>query len=55
MPRVVSARIRSSSVARLAGDGSIEIEIDNEPAAGERYRPTHTVLKGRREAPAPGR
>lgn len=49
MPREVSARIRSTSVATIGADGRITIEIDNEPAEGARYRPTHTVLEGRRE------
>jgi len=53
MPRQVSARIRSSSVAEIGPDGSIEIEIDNDPAEGDAYRPTHTVLKGRREVARP--
>jgi len=49
MPRQVSARIRSTSRAEIGADGTIEIEIDNDPAEGDAYRPTHTVLKGRRE------
>ena len=53
MPRRVSARIRSSSVAEIAPDGSISVEIDNEPASGDAYRPTHTLLKGRREVVRP--
>ena len=53
MPRQVSARIRSSSVAELAADGRISIEIDNEPAQGEAYRPTRTTLHGKLEAPRP--
>lgn len=48
MPRQVSARIRSTSVATVAPDGSIRVEIDNEPAEGETYSPTRTVLKGTR-------
>ena len=55
MPRQISARIRSSSLAEIAEDGSIRIEIDNEPAEGEAYRPTRTVLKGERETPRPAR
>lgn len=51
MPRQVSARIRSSSVAEVAADGTITIEIDNEPAKGDAYSPTHTKLKGKREQP----
>jgi hypothetical protein len=49
MPRQVSARIRSTSRAEIGADGTIEIEIDNDPAEGDAYRPTHTLLKGRRE------
>lgn len=49
MPREISARIHSTSLATIAADGRIAIEIDNDPAEGESYRPTHTVLEGRRE------
>jgi hypothetical protein len=50
-PRRLSARIRSRSVAEIAPDGSISIEIENEPARGDAYQPTHTVLKGERIRP----
>lgn len=51
-PSRLSARIRSRSVAEIAPDGSISIEIENEPASGDAYQPTHTVLKGERIRPA---
>jgi hypothetical protein len=53
MPRQVSARIRSTSVATVAADGSIRVEIDNEPAEGDTYSPTRTVLKGTRISDEP--
>jgi hypothetical protein len=55
MPRTISARIRSSSVATVESDGSITVEIDNEPAPGDAYAPTHTKLRGTRlpDRPAP--
>jgi hypothetical protein len=52
-PRRLSARIRSRSVAEIAPDGSISIEIENEPAPGDAYQPTQTVLKGERIRPDP--
>jgi hypothetical protein len=50
-PRRLSARIRSRSVAEIAPDGSISIEIENEPAPGDAYQPTRTLLKGERIRP----
>jgi len=46
VPRTVSTRIVSSSVARIAPDGSIEIELENRPGPGEEYLPTRTKLAG---------
>jgi len=48
VPRSVGTRIVSKSTARLAGDGSLEIEIESEPAPGERYESSRTVLRGHR-------
>ena len=50
VPRMVGARIVSSSVTEIRPDGSVEIELENQPAEGEDYRPTHTRLTGRRVA-----
>jgi len=52
IPRMVSTRIVSTSVTRLAPDGSVEIELTNAPEAGEDYLPTRTVLSGRRVSAA---
>jgi hypothetical protein len=48
IPRMVSTRIVSNSVTRLAPDGSVEIELSNAPEPGEDYSPTRTVLSGKR-------
>jgi len=48
IPRMVSTRIVSTSVTKLAPDGSVEIELSNAPEAGEDYSPTRTVLSGKR-------
>lgn len=48
VPRVVTARIVSNSVAKVSSDGSIEIELENRGAEGESYAPTRTKLVGRR-------
>jgi hypothetical protein len=48
VPRVVGARIASTSAAVIAADGSIVIEIENHPAEGDKYRPTRTRLTGTR-------
>lgn len=51
IPRMVSTRIVSTSVATIADDGSVQIEIDNAPAEGEGdYYPTRTTLRGHRVA-----
>lgn len=49
-PRAVTTRIESTSRATLAADGTLVIEIENVPAAGESYRPTQTRLSGERVA-----
>ena len=48
IPRTVTTRLVSTSVARLEPNGSISIEIENVPAPGQTYAPTHTRLAGRR-------
>jgi hypothetical protein len=52
VPRMVSTRIRSSTVATVATDGSVQIEIENQPAPGEDYAPTRTTLRGSRVSAA---
>lgn len=47
VPRMVSTRLVSHSIATVAADGSVQIEIDNEAAPGEEgYVPTRTTLSG---------
>ncbi len=48
VPRAVTTRIESTSVATVRPDGSIEIELENHAAEGEEYEPTRTRLVGRR-------
>jgi len=48
IPRTTTTRIQSSSIATLGTDGSVTIEIENAAAAGERYAPTRTTLRGSR-------
>jgi hypothetical protein len=52
VPRRVGTRIVSKTTATLLEDGSISIEIESDPAAGEKYAPTRTSLKGSYVAPA---
>lgn len=46
LPRVVSARLVSTTKAKMRPDDSIEIEIESKPAEGEVYVPTRTTLVG---------
>ena len=47
VPRQVSQRIRSSAVGEIMDDGTISLEIHNDPAEGEaEYTPTQTLLVG---------
>jgi hypothetical protein len=46
VPRLVSTRIVSKSSSIVAADGSVQIEIENQPAPGEAYAPTRTTLSG---------
>ena len=52
IPRMVSTRLVSTTVATIAPDGNLSIEISNEPAEGEDYAPTRTTLRGSRVSPA---
>jgi len=46
IPRITSVRIVSNSVTSIAADGSVVIQIENQPAAGEDYSPSRTALRG---------
>lgn len=48
VPRKVSARLESNSIATVSPDGTIEIELENRAAQGENYEPTVTRLIGQR-------
>ena len=48
IPRIVSTRIASSSIATVARDGTVNIEIRNLPTEGVEYSPTRTTLRGSR-------
>jgi len=54
VPREVGPRLVSTSVAEFFADGSIHIELQNQPASGEEdYLPTETTLVGYRTEAAP--
>ena len=46
IPRITSTRIVSNSVTSIAADGTVAIQIENQPAAGESYTPSRTTLRG---------
>ena len=48
IPRIVSTRIASSSIATVARDGTVNIEIRSSPTEGVEYSPTRTTLRGSR-------
>lgn len=49
IPHEVGPRVVSSSVAEFFEDGSVRVELQNEPREGEvGYQPTRTVLVGHR-------
>jgi hypothetical protein len=50
VPRQVGPRIVSKWKAHFEADGTLVVELTNEPEKGETYRPTKTVLKGNRVA-----
>ena len=52
IPRAVGTRLASKSTAEFFDDGTMRIEIENEPGEGEDYSPTRTTLVG---YPAPAR
>ncbi len=52
IPRFVGPRILSASTAQVHDDGSITVEILNQPREGEDYTPTRTMLRGVRVATA---
>jgi hypothetical protein len=52
VPRMVSTRLISKSVATVANDGAVSIEIENEAAPGESYASTRTTLSGIRVSAA---
>ncbi len=54
IPRTVSARLVSATAGRIAEDGTLSVEIENEPAPGAGYAATHTVLSGPRIPEAKG-
>lgn len=48
IPRRVGTRIVSRTFAEIAEDGTLRIELENEPAEGAEYISTRTVLTGTR-------
>jgi len=49
VPRTVGARLASTFTARIQRDGTLLIELENQPAEGEEnYQPTRTTLNGTR-------
>lgn len=52
IPRTVTTRLVSTSVTEIGPDGSVQIALENAPAADEDYSPTRTVLTGKRVSAA---
>jgi hypothetical protein len=52
VPRTTTRRIVSASVTTVAEDGSVQVEIESNPAQGEVYSPTRTTLRGTRVSDA---
>jgi hypothetical protein len=50
IPRMVGARVVSTSVTVINPDGSVVIELENRPDEGDDYTPTTTRLTGHRVA-----
>lgn len=50
MPRAATSRILNRSHATIDPDGGVSVEIESDPAPGERYTPTRTTLRGQRVA-----
>jgi hypothetical protein len=51
LPRTFGATIASTTVATIAGDGTITVEIQSEQAGDQDYPPTRTTLRGARVDP----
>ena len=52
VPRMVSTRITSTSIATVEPDGTVSIEIKSQPVPGAEYAPTRTTLHGSRVSAA---
>ena len=52
IPRMTGTRLVSKSVTSIAADGSVVIQIENQPAAGETYAPSRTTMRGIRTGAA---
>ncbi len=52
IPRTVTTRLVSTSTTTIAADGTVAIQIENQPAEGEDYPPTRTTLRGHRVSTA---
>jgi hypothetical protein len=52
VPRTVTTRLESTSKTTIAADGTVAIQIENQPAEGEDYQPTRTTLRGHRVSTA---
>ena len=50
VPRVVSLRLQSVTLALFEADGQVTMESTNQPGEGEDYIPTRSILKGERIA-----
>ena len=46
VPRRVSERLLSTTVAEITPDGRVQIEIQSQPAPGAQYAPSTTTLTG---------
>jgi hypothetical protein len=54
LPRVVGARIISTTAARLRPDGMLEVDIESRPDQGETYAATRTSIVGQLVSRATG-
>lgn len=50
VPRMVGPRLVSAATGEVAKDGTLTLETENEPAPGEVYAATRTILRGKRLA-----
>ena len=46
LPRVIGAKIISSTTARIRPDGTLEVDIESHPQKGENYAATRTTIIG---------